>query len=215
MTLARCRVEKPATQFRTGLRGIYSALQRLPSKNLWKTGILYYTSTQHLRGLCHQLILAFRPCCLTWACPDLGSLPEHLPGAVTVKGYNATALKIKFRQLPKLLDGRSGLYQVHYVSGLTGHQVRDTHNFFMRHQIHFSSLLLLLQDPSQWPYKTIKPSQGKQNSGVFDIEDNLESSVVLTGLLPKQQYFVRTLIKIRDNAADTGYRVTIRIIIFH
>ena len=84
-----------------------------------------YTSTQqHLRGLCYQLILAFRPCCLTWACPDLGSLPEHLPGSVTVKGYNATALKIKFRQLPKLLDGRSGLYQVHYVSGLTGHQVR-------------------------------------------------------------------------------------------
>ena len=83
----------------------------------------------------------------------------------------------------------------------------------MRYQINFSSLLLLLQDPSQWPYKTIKPSQGKQNSGVFDIEDNLESSVVLTGLLPKQQYFVRTLIKIRDNAADTGYRVTIRIII--
>ena len=163
--------------------------------------------------MCCQLILAFRPCCLTWACPDLSSLPEHLPGSVTVKGYNATALKIKFRQLPKLLDGRSGLYQVHYVSGLTGHQVRSyTYSF---HAMNFSSLLPLLQDPSQWPYKTIKPSQGKQNSGVFDIEDNLESSVVLTGLLPKQQYFVRTLVKIRDNAADTGYRVTIRIIIFH
>ena len=64
-----------------------------------------------------------RPCCQKWDCPDLGALPDHLEGPVKVSGYNATSLKIEFGQLPKNLNGRSGFYQVHYVSGLSGHQV--------------------------------------------------------------------------------------------
>ena len=68
-----------------------------------------------------------RPCCQKWDCPDLGALPDHLEGPVKVTGYNATSLKIEFGQLPKNLNGRSGFYQVHYVSGLSGHQVYCMH----------------------------------------------------------------------------------------
>jgi len=123
-----------------------------------------------------QVPTADRPCCLTWDCPGLDTLPEHV-SEVGVEAVNATTLKVKVKT-PKILDGRAGFFEVHYVDGLSGHQ-----------------------DPNQWPSKDIKP-QGR----LFTVQDDGHSVVLLTDLLPNQEYFLKVTINVRDTEVESGYR---------
>ena len=62
------------------------------------------------------------------------------------------------------------------------------------------------QDTNQWPVKDIKPEDG-----LFTVNDDDQVEFVLSELLPNKQYFLKTLVNVRDDNVDSGYQVNLPI----
>ena len=75
-------------------------------------------------------------------------------------------------KVPRALNGKEGFFQVFYTSGLH-------------------------QDPNEWPKKQIVPP-----GGVFNVDSEGQTQVVLTNLLPNQQYFLRLALNIQESSQD-------------
>lgn len=110
-----------------------------------------------------------RPCCLQWGCPDLADLPKKLD-SVQTEPLNSTSLMFNVK-VPRLLDGMMGFYEIFYTSGFNGHP-----------------------DPNQWPKTIITPPNGK-----LVVSENEEANLILSELLPNQQYFLRVDVHIRKD----------------
>ena len=112
---------------------------------------------------------ADRPCCLSWGCPEL---PEQFKiRDVQTEPENSTTIVLKVQvDPPDVLEGKSGYFKVYFTSGFQGHP-----------------------DPNEWPHQVIHPDHG-----LFKSNDNGETRVVLTNLLPSQQYFLRVDLHLQD-----------------
>ena len=75
-------------------------------------------------------------------------------------------------KVPRALNGKEGFFQVFYTSGLH-------------------------QDPNEWPMKEIKPP-----GGLFDVNSEGETQVLLNELLPNQQYFLRLALNIQESSQN-------------
>jgi len=52
-------------------------------------------------------------------------------------------------------------------------------------------------DPEKWPSHTVNPK-----NGLFVVDENEETSFVLSQFSPKQEYFLKVSMHIRDSDAD-------------
>ena len=75
-------------------------------------------------------------------------------------------------KVPRVINGKEGFFQVFYTSGFH-------------------------QDPNEWPKKQIVPP-----GGVFNVDSEGQTQVVLTDLLPNQQYFLRLALNIQESSQD-------------
>ena len=60
-------------------------------------------------------------------------------------------------------------------------------------------------DPNQWPVKDISPQDG-----MFTVNEDEQAEFVLSELLPNKQYFLKTLVNVRDDNIDSGYQVSLK-----
>ena len=118
-----------------------------------------------------------RPCCLHWGCPDLDLLPDRVK-QTRVEPVNDTTLRISLG-VPRAVDGRAGFVKIYYTEGIESHP-----------------------DYTKWPNKEITP-----DGGLLSLDEYGNINVLLSQLLPNKQYFLRSIVNVRDHDHVSGFRI--------
>ncbi len=93
---------------------------------------------------------------------------------VAIQPENETSLVISVG-VPRILDGKEGYFEVFFTNGVQGHP-----------------------DWTQWPKKIIRPP-----GNTFHVDADDKTTVILSELLPNQQYFLRVSLNVQEyNSED-------------